>query len=476
MSENKPIKFFRILLFAALVTPIGCGTVPITGRSQLNLVTDQEMLNSSNASFAKFINEANSKNAILLASESESAASTIALVNRVSIRIIDAAGIRNKYNWQTVVVKSKKPNAFVMPNGKIVVFTGILPIAKNEAGLAAVIGHEVAHVVARHSAERMSHVLLTQTALSVADATMASNNSKYQPAISAALGLGAQYGVLLPFSRDHETEADHIGLLYMAKAGYDPAEAIGVWERMRMSSGSGPWEYLSTHPSHETRITNMQAWQTEAALFYADRGRSLPSNLTELQNARAIQLSKAASAPTAFAPEVFPGFWYTMFSSTRASDVKYHLEKKASCDQGQCLFLLGNNGTSATMTSDFALVKTENEDRTWNQYSPPLRQIKFPLTVGDSWSDTITIENSSGKKQQLSFKFNVVGYEPISVKAGNFLAYKIVSTVNGIRTREGWYAPETGTFVKTVSADGRGAETVSELVDYQKNISTAGDI
>lgn len=476
MRTHKKTILFRILSALALVALTGCGTVPITGRSQLNLVTDQQLIESANANYANFIGVANSKNAVLVASESPAAASTIAMVKRVSDKIIDAAGLRGRYNWETVVIKSKTPNAFVMPNGKIVVFTGIFPIAKSETGLAAVIGHEVAHVVARHSAERLSQVLLAQTTLSAADAAMAAKNSKYQPAISAALGIGAQYGVLLPFSREHESEADHIGLLYMAKAGYDPSEAVGVWQRMESMSGSGPWEILSTHPSHATRHANLQAWQPEAALFYADRGRPLPANLTELQVAQAAQLTKSAAAPTAFAPDVQPGFWYTIHSTAKAVDATYRVDRKGNCDVGECLFLTGSNGAKVTLSSTFGLMRSEQQDGTWTQFSPPLQQIKFPISVGDSWSDTVSLENSTGKKQQLSLKFTVVGYEPITVKAGHFLAYKIVAAMNGVRFREGWYAPETGTFVRTVTVDVRGNETISELVDYQKSVNVAGGL
>lgn len=165
---------------------------------------------------------------------------------------------------------------FVMPNGKIVVYTGILPVAETEAGLAAVIAHEVAHVVARHGAERLSQESLAQGLLTAADAVLAVQDDEYRPWIGAALGLGAQYGVLLPFSREHESEADHIGLLYMAKAGYDPAEAIGFWERMEAASGSRPAEFLSTHPSPATRRSQIRAWLPEANGYYADRTRALP--------------------------------------------------------------------------------------------------------------------------------------------------------------------------------------------------------
>jgi Zn-dependent protease with chaperone function len=476
MRINKRTIFLQVLSIFTLATLAACGSVPITGRSQLNLVSDQELNESANTSYANFISTANSKNAVLVASESPAAAATIAMVNRVSDRIIDAAGLRGKYKWETVVIKSKTPNAFVMPNGKIVVFTGIIPIAKGEAGLAAIIGHEVAHVVARHSAERLSQALLAQTILSAADAAMAAKNTKSQPAISAALGIGAQYGVMLPFSREHESEADHIGLLYMAKAGYDPSEAVGVWQRMESMSGKGPWEILSTHPSHATRRANLEAWQPEAALYYAERARPLPRSLTEIQMVQAAQLKKTAVAPTAFAPDIKPGFWYTTHSTAKGVDATYRVERKESCDAGECLFVTGNSGAKTTLTSSFGLMRNEQQDGTWSQFSPPLQQIKFPLSVGDSWNNTVTQEYSTGKKQQLPLKFSVVAYEPITVKAGQFQAYKIVAAINGIRFREMWYAPETGTFARTVTVDIRGKETISELVDYQKSVDVAGDL
>ena len=223
---------FPLWPVVALLLVLGCTTVPITGRSQLNMISDQQLAAAADQDFAKFASLVVQKNAVVSSSESPQAAALLATVNRVSGRIIDAAGLRGRYNWQTLVVKSREANAFVMPNGKIVVFTGIIPIAKNEAGLAAVLGHEVSHVIAHHQAERVSQALLAQGSLAAADAALASANSKYRPVVGAALGLGAQYGVLLPFSRLHESEADHIGLLLMAKAGYDPAVAPAA-------SGSG---------------------------------------------------------------------------------------------------------------------------------------------------------------------------------------------------------------------------------------------
>jgi len=196
-----------LLLLGLLLFASGCSTVPITGRSQLNMLTDQAMVAAANANFAQFMGAVNKQNAELRRTESDKARSLLDSVQRVSDRIVDASGMRDRHNWQTVVVKSKEPNAFVMPNGKIVVFTGLLPVVKNEAGLAAVLGHEVGHVMARHAAERMSQTILAQIAVTAADVALAVAEPKYQPVVGAALGLGAQYGVLLPFSRAHESDS-----------------------------------------------------------------------------------------------------------------------------------------------------------------------------------------------------------------------------------------------------------------------------
>lgn len=157
-------------------------------------------------------------------------------------------------------------NAFALPGGKIAVYTGIFPVAKNEAGLAAILGHEVVHALARHGAERMSQGLVAQLLLTGADVALAGGGAGAgtRQAVMQALGLGTQVGVLLPFSREHESEADYIGLLLAAQAGYDPREAVHVWERMERAGGAQPPEFLSTHPSHGTRIENLQSWMAEA--------------------------------------------------------------------------------------------------------------------------------------------------------------------------------------------------------------------
>jgi predicted Zn-dependent protease len=191
------------------------------------------------------------------------------LVVGVASRLAPATGPEAKdFRWQVSLVRSREPNAFCLPGGKIVVYTGILPLTKTEAALAAVMGHEMAHAVARHGSQRLLRTSLAQTFLVGANLSMGDLDPGQRQALMAALGAGAQYGVLLPFSRQHETEADQLGLLYMARAGYDPREAIPFWERMSQAGGSQPPVYMSTHPSHERRIQDLQDFMPKALAEY----------------------------------------------------------------------------------------------------------------------------------------------------------------------------------------------------------------
>jgi predicted Zn-dependent protease len=196
-------------------------------------------------------------------------------VRRVASRIAAQTGkAAQDFKWQVSVVNSEQVNAFCLPGGKIVVYTGILPVAETEAGLATVIGHEVAHAVARHGAQRVFQNQLVQTALIGASFSLSDMDYTQRQTIMGLLGAGAQYGVLLPFGRDHETEADEMGLLYMARAGYDPRESIAFWERMGRAAGSGqPPEFMSTHPSHGTRIRNLQEFMPRALREYEKASR-----------------------------------------------------------------------------------------------------------------------------------------------------------------------------------------------------------
>lgn len=195
------------------------------------------------------------------------------MVQQVVQRLVGATGVSGKdFDWRVSVVRSAQVNAFCLPGGKIVVYTGILPVANSEPSLATVLGHEMAHATSRHGAQRVFEQNLTQTAMVGLAGSFSDMDYEKQRAIMGALGAGAQYGVLMPFSRKHESEADHIGLLYMARAGYDPRESINFWRRMEESSGSQPPQFLSDHPSHGIRIQQLQGWMPQAMEEYGKHG------------------------------------------------------------------------------------------------------------------------------------------------------------------------------------------------------------
>ena len=188
------------------------------------------------------------------------------MVERVGRRIAAVSAMPN-LEWEFKVIDSEQKNAFVLPGGKTAIYTGILPVCLNEAGLAAVLGHEIAHVTARHSGQRMSQQFLLMGVLSGAQISLSNNN--HRGAILGALGIGAMYGVELPFGRSNESEADSIGLKYMARAGYDPREAVDFWTRFsKEKGGKGPPEFFSTHPSDNTRIRNLQRNLPRAMVDY----------------------------------------------------------------------------------------------------------------------------------------------------------------------------------------------------------------
>src|SRR5436309_279815 len=259
---------FATLALSA-VTFSACATNPYTERSQLLLVPESEEMQLGAQAYEQVLHNPKVK----ISRDPRE----VEPVKRVAARIIEAAKSSKyaerarQFNWQVIVIKDDKTmNAFALPGGKIAVYTGIFPIAKNEAGLAAILGHEVTHALARHGAERMSQGLLTQLGLEAANIALASQGASpivMQTAMTA-LGLGANVGVLLPFSRAHESEADYIGLLLAAQAGYDPREAVRVWERMEQVSKGQPAEFLSTHPSHGTRIQQLEGWMNEALSYY----------------------------------------------------------------------------------------------------------------------------------------------------------------------------------------------------------------
>lgn len=249
----------------------------MTGRKQLSLVSEQEVLTLSLQQYDEF-----KKSAPISTDKANSA-----LVQKVGRNIANAVeswlksnGYESElqyYSWEFNLVKSTDVNAFCMPGGKIVVYEGILPITRDETGLAVVLGHEVAHAVAKHANERMSQQVAAQYGGAALGAALSGKSEATQQIASSVFGLGAQYGVLLPYSRKQELEADQLGLVFMAMAGYDPRQASDFWTRMSQSGGAGVPEFMSTHPSDDTRIHKIQEELPEALKYYKGAGQSTSS-------------------------------------------------------------------------------------------------------------------------------------------------------------------------------------------------------
>lgn len=250
-----------VFLTAALTLVLalaGCSSVPVTGRSQLNLISPAQEMQLGLTSFEEMKKETPiSKDAALNA-----------LVQRVGQRI---AAVASKdmpdAQWEFVVFESEQANAFCLPGGKVGIYTGILPITKDEAGLATVMGHEVAHAVARHGGERLSRAMLMQTGGELLGVGLQSVDPRWQAAAQVAYGLGTTLGAELPHSRAQESEADRIGLIYMSRAGYPPEAAVEFWQRFsaynKQMGDNTPW-FLRTHPLDDTRIKQIQSWIPEA--------------------------------------------------------------------------------------------------------------------------------------------------------------------------------------------------------------------
>lgn len=264
----------RILIVG--ITTIGlafssCSTVPLTGRSRLNLVSNDQVLPMAFQAYDQFLTE--NKGAVLSASNAQ--ASRVKMVGNKLIASVknymnsnNYGDLIKDYKWEVNVVQSKELNAWCMPGGKIVVYTGILPVTKDDAGLATVMGHEIAHAIAGHSAERMSQQMVGQ-GLGALGNVATSNNSKTQSIFNTLYGVGAPLA-MLSYGRNQELEADRLGLIFMAMAGYNPQNATAFWQRMAQASSGGqkPPEFLSTHPSDATRIARIQNALPEAQKYY----------------------------------------------------------------------------------------------------------------------------------------------------------------------------------------------------------------
>jgi predicted Zn-dependent protease len=258
-------------IFAALTVFLSCQKNTVTGRKQLILINESELQQMASSEYRSFL----TKNKVV----SKGSSRDQEMVSRVGQKIAEAvtASVKSQgkpelldgYKWEFNLVDSKEVNAWCMPGGKVVVYTGLMPVAQDETGLAVVMGHEIAHAVAKHGNERMSQAMLQQMggiALSVA---VANKPAETQAIFMDAYGVGTTLGGTLPYSRKHELEADRYGLIFAAMAGYDPMQAVPFWERMaKMGSGQKPPEIMSTHPSDETRIAKVKEYAQEALKYY----------------------------------------------------------------------------------------------------------------------------------------------------------------------------------------------------------------
>lgn len=263
---RKLASFF--LIAAALVA---CSTNPITGRKQFKLVSEQELQAMATQEYQQFLASSN----VVSASRDKDAE----MVRRVGQRIANAvtefykqkglSEVLDGYNWSFNLVNNKEVNAWCMPGGKVVVYTGLLPVTQNEAALAVVLGHEISHAIFQHGNERMSQGLAQQLGGAALSIALSNQPAATQNLFMQAYGIGSNVGVLLPFSRKQELEADHYGLIWAAMAGYNPREAIPLWERMeKMSNGQKPPEFLSTHPAEGHRIEELKKFMPEALKYY----------------------------------------------------------------------------------------------------------------------------------------------------------------------------------------------------------------
>lgn len=261
---EQPNKLFMrksvlILCSALLVMVMACTTNPFTGNKDLNFVSNSEIFPVAFQQYNQFLSE---NKVVKGTTAAQQVVSVGQKIRSAAERYLNAKGYQGYlegYQWEYNLVEDPAVNAWCMPGGKIVIYTGILPITKDEAGLATVMGHEVAHALVNHGAQRMSAAQLQQLGAVGVGVAASGQSEGTQQILMQAYGLGTEFGAMLPFSRKHENEADEIGLILMAVAGYNPDKAIEFWQRMEANSGGGaPPEFMSTHPSGATRISNIR--------------------------------------------------------------------------------------------------------------------------------------------------------------------------------------------------------------------------
>jgi len=262
------MKRLFIALFCLALFLTACDTVPLTGRRQLTLLSDDQVNSMALVQYNQFL----TSNKVEPASSSNTE-KVKRVGNRLAASItqyLNDKGLGDRvsgYKWEFNLVESKEVNAWCMPGGKVVVYSGILPLCQDDAGLATVMAHEIGHAIARHGNERMSQQMVAQGIEQAGDIAL-NTNSQYVNIFNTAFGLGAQYGVILPHSRLQESEADHLGLIFMSMAGYDPHTSLYFWQRMAVASKNNESPFFSDHPSDQQRINDIQKLMPEAMKFY----------------------------------------------------------------------------------------------------------------------------------------------------------------------------------------------------------------
>jgi predicted Zn-dependent protease len=268
----------NVVAVGILALFLSCTTKPFTNKKTLALVPNSQLFPTAFAQYDQFLTANNVITGTADAAMIQRVGQRIAVAAERWLNANDHQGYLDDYKWEYNLVNDKTVNAWCMPGGKIVFYTGILPIAQNETGVAAIMGHEVAHALANHGQQRMSAGMLQQ--VGAVAGNLAIKDEQSRNLFNQAYGVGSQVGVMLPFSRSHETQSDEIGLYLMAVAGYNPDEAAELWKRMKANSGGqAPPEFMSTHPSNDTRISNLTKWasiaKAEAKKFGVDTFRPL---------------------------------------------------------------------------------------------------------------------------------------------------------------------------------------------------------
>lgn len=267
ISTTKKVSFLLLAGFLS-ISLAACFKNPVTGRSSLNIVGEGELRNMANAQYSSFLAE----------NTPMQGTRDVEMVKRIGNKMAKAVeqylaskgqqNLISDYKWEFNLVNENQVNAWCMPGGKVVVYTGIMPVAQSETGLAVIMGHEIAHAIARHGNERMSQQMVAQAGGVTLSALLSTKPAQAQQLFNTAYGIGSQLGVLA-YSRSHESEADRMGLIFMAMAGYNPNEAVNFWGRMAaLSGGQAPPEFLSTHPSNQRRINDIKGLLPEAMKYY----------------------------------------------------------------------------------------------------------------------------------------------------------------------------------------------------------------